>query len=207
MITITSQSSDRSLLTLGELRSAVGATGSAQDAKLQMLGNYVAAAITKACGVSSAAAAVPTLRLESLRETVRLDSRQNYLSLSRWPVVELTSVTENDVAVETGGYEADGRMLYRISGDTRICWPCGQIVVEYSAGYEIVPDDLKFAAIKFVQAEWAQGGRDPLLRSESIPDVISREYWVDPTKESVIPAEVMDLLERGGYVEKWAWMR
>jgi len=72
--------------------------------------------------------------------------------------------------------------------------------VTYGAGWATVPDDLACAAIKFVQAEWTQGSRDPLLRRVRVEGVSEREYWVDPTKESVIPAEVVDILERGGYV-------
>ncbi len=66
-----------------------------------------------------------------------------------------------------------------------------------------MPDDLKLAAAKFVQAETTSDGRDPLLKRKSTEGVSEYEWWVDPTKESVIPAEVLDLLERGGYVNQW----
>ena len=63
-----------------------------------------------------------------------------------------------------------------------------------------MPDDLARAAIKFVQAAWNQGSRDPLLRRVRVEGVSEREYWVDPTKDSIVPADVMDILERGGFV-------
>ncbi len=79
-------------------------------------------------------------------------------------------------------------------------WPCGNTVVECSAGFAVVPDDLKYAAIKFVQAENTTGSRDPLLKRIRIEGVSEREYWVDPNKQSAVPGEVMDILVRGGYV-------
>jgi len=42
-----------------------------------------------------------------------------------------------------------------------------------------------------------------LLRSETIPGVITQEWWVDPTKDSVVPGEVLDILQRGGYMKLW----
>ena len=42
--------------------------------------------------------------------------------------------------------------------------------------------------------------RHPLLRRVRVEGVSEREYWVDPTKDSVVPADVMDILERGGFV-------
>ena len=70
----------------------------------------------------------------------------------------------------------------------------------YAAGWETVPPALANAAIKYVQAEWQQGSRDPLLRRVRVEGVSEREYWVDPTKDSSVPAEVIDILERGGFI-------
>lgn len=209
MLIIASPNTDRSLLTIAELRVAAGlqSTDGSQDAKLQTLGNYVAAAITQACSVAKAGVVPPTLRQETVTETFRFKSRQGGVFLARKPIVEVLSVNESGSAIAESDYEIDGQGVYRISGECRTCWACGEIIVEYTAGYAIVPDDLKWAASKFVQAELAQGARDPLLKSVSIEGVSTREYWVDPTKDSVVPGEVMDILERGGYVTKWGWLR
>jgi hypothetical protein len=39
------------------------------------------------------------------------------------------------------------------------------------------------------------------LRSVTIEGVSTREYWVDPNNDSIVPGEVMDILNQGDYVE------
>lgn len=208
-LTIDTPNTDRSLLTQAERRAAAGLapTDGSRDVKLNALGGYVDAMITKACDVARSGVIPPTLRLETVVETFNFKSTQDGLFLSRKPVVEVTAVSDAGSALTTDDWELDGQGLWRVSGSTRTYWGVGETSVTYSAGFATVPDDLKYAAIKFMQAELQSGGRDPLLKRFSIPDVIEREFWVDPTKDSVVPADVMDILERGGFVNKWAWMR
>jgi uncharacterized protein YbdZ (MbtH family) len=203
MLAIPSPNVDRSLLTLAQLRAAVGVEDGSKDAALIDLGNYVAVLIAQACRVATAAGIPPTLRLETIVETIVLDRCAEWLVLARIPVVSITSVIENGTEIDSTGYRLAGSTgrLQRRSGSFAALWPrdC-DIVVTYSAGWAIVPDDLARAAIKFVQAEWNEGSRDPLLRRVRVEGVSEREYWVDPTKDSVVPADVMDILERGGFV-------
>jgi len=208
-LTISSPNTDRSLLTAAERRAAAGlaASDTSKDAVLVPLANYVDAMITKACNVAAAGAIPPTLRLESVVETFDFKSAQNGLFLARQPVTEVTAVTEAGSELSSGDWELEGRGLYRSTGSERMTWSVGQVSVSYSAGYSTVPYDLKYAAIKFMQAELNTAGRDPLLRRVSIPDVIDKEFWVDPTKSEIVPAEVLSILERGGFINKWDWMR
>ena len=216
ILTIPSPNTDRSLLTLAELRSAVGVTDNSQDAELTTLGDYISAIITRACKVPTSGAIPPTLRLETVVETFRVPYDEYYspLYLSRKPVVAITTVTEAGSSLIASQYEVDGDALHRLSGDARIGWGVGTHVVTYSAGWDTVPDDLKFAAIRMVQAEWSTGGvessRDPMLKRELIVGVREREYWVDPTmteSQSSLPPDVKDMLDVGGYIYKWTWMR
>lgn len=214
MLTISSPNTDRSLLTLAEIKSAVGVTDSSQDAELTLLAAYISAVITRQCQVPTAGVIPPTLRLETVTDTIRLSREQSGpLYLSRKPVVTFTLVSEAGVTLTASDYEADGHALYRLSAGERINWASGEHIITYSAGYDVVPYDLKFAAIRFAQAEYSQGvttSRDPMLKREVIPGVREVEYWVDPsmtTKESVMPAEVIGILDRGGYIYKWMWMR
>lgn len=206
VLTITYPNTDRSLLTLAELRAAAG-SNSITDAALLLLGNYVSAAITKACKVATAQYIPPTLREEGVLETFRLKCRQGYLSLARKPIVEINSVIENDAVVDLSLIEVDGVLIYKLSGNCRTCWAGGKIEIDYTAGYEIVPDDLKYAAVRFVQGELTNAGRDPLLKSKTIEGVSSYEWWVDPDKDTVVPPEVMRLLIDGGYVTQFGWLR
>ena len=203
MLSIPSPNTDRSLLTRAQLRAAVGVEDGSKDAALIDLGNYVAVLIAQACRVATAGGIPPTLRLETVVETIVLGTPSEWLDLARRPVTTINSVIENGNEIDSIGYRLAGSAgrLQRRSGTMAALWPqdC-DIVVTYSAGWATVPDDLARAAIKFVQAEWNQGSRDPLLRRVRVEGVSEREYWVDPTKDSVVPADVMDILERGGFV-------
>lgn len=203
ILTVTTAASDRNLLTLAELRAAAGVEDNSKDVALTALGNRISASITAACNVRAAGVTPPTLRQETLSEAFRITGDPEGLILARRPVVAVTSITELDASLDPDyDFEVDAvsGMVYRLSSDDRRCWPCGKIVVVYSAGWATVPEDLKFAASKFVQAVIQQGDRDPLLKSKTTEGVSSFEWWVDPTKDSIVPGEVMDLLERGGYV-------
>jgi hypothetical protein len=203
MLTIASPNTDRSLLTLAELRAAAGVSDGSSDATLVPLGNYISAMITRACKVARAGAIPPTLRLETVTDTLRLKSAQGNLVLSRRPVVEITSVAESGSALDASYFECDtaAGIIYKLASTARTDWPIGSIVIEYSAGYDVVPDDLKYAAMKFVKSELSSSARDPTLKSLEIVGVSRREWWIpdNPSNDTVVPTDVMDILVRGGY--------
>lgn len=206
-LSIASPNTDRSLLTIAGLRSAAGVEGNASDQALLALGRYVSSVITKACRVETAGAIPPTLRLETVAQTTVLHSCVESFRLLRKPVIAIASVLEDGetLTVDTDYREIGGALYRRSSGSASHWAPCVDIVVTYSAGWETVPDDLEFAARKFVSEEWHHGDRDRLLKSKSIEGVSSYEWWVDPTKDQVIPADVMTVLKDGGYVNNiWA---
>lgn len=201
--TVTTPAQDRSLLTLAELRAAAGITDASRDAELVTLGNRISATIARSCNIATGGAVPPTLRLETITETLRTRGCGGPLVLSRSPVVEILSVTQGGAALSASDYEADGGALRRLASDVLTEWSSGLVTIVYTAGWAIVPDDLKLAAAKFVQAEVQQGDRDPMLKSKTTEGVSSYEWWVDPTKDSVIPPDVMDILQRGNYVRYW----
>lgn len=214
MITIASPNTDRSLLTKEEIRVAAGLASddTSKDAILTPLAAYVAAMITKACKVAKAGVIPPTLRLETVTETFMFKSLQKSLVLARRPVVAITSVTTGGSALSSSDYKIDesSGVLYR--NGAAFCtepygwcdyWTTGNTVVVYSAGFEEVPDDLKYAAIKFLKAEYITGDRDPTLKSLRIEGVSERTWWVsDKPATDGIPGDVMDILVRGGYVNQ-----
>ena len=201
--TVTTPATDRSLLTLAELKTAAGVSDSSKDASLTTLGNRVAALIARACNLRTGGAVPPTLRLETITETFRPNGYTEVLILSRSPVVSIASVTEVGTLLGVDDFQNSDGALERLSGGEPSCWAAGSVPVVYTAGWETVPDDLKMAAVKFVQAEWQQGDRDPLLMSKSIEGVSEYRWWVDPTKDSVVPADVMSILKEGGYIKMW----
>lgn len=204
-LSITSPNTDRSLLTLTSARSAAGVEDNSKDVELQALIRFVSATITKACKVAVQDGIPPTLRLETVAQTVELDAYQEKIILLRHPVISIASVIEDGATLTVSAdYRLTGSLLLRRSGGSKSHWPSGvDIVTTYAAGFETVPDDLEFAARKFVTEEWQSGSRDRLLKSKTVEGVDSHEWWVDPTKDQVIPADVMTILKDGGYVNTW----
>lgn len=192
---------DRTLLAIEEMRAAAGVTGSGQDSALITLSIEVADSLSRACGISAAGVTPPTLRSEALRQTMRQVWCTEYIRLERRPVVSVESVTVDGGALDPENYEIDvaAGKLYRLQDDCRVPWSGRKIVVEFTAGWATVPGDLKQAAKKLVTALWSDGGRDPDLKRERT-DFGELEYWVPPTTDPLLSAEIQDLLRP--YVER-----
>jgi hypothetical protein len=210
---------DRSLLTIEELRAAAGVADASRDTELQVVGDAVSDLIADACQVTRVADIPPTLRAEAVTETFELCGRWDgrfglvpgeqpgALRPSRRPIASITTVTEAGTPLGTSDYQLDGAAIYRLQAGRRMHWHHGPIAVSYVAGWADVPAGLKWAARKFVQAVLLDDGRDPMLKRKVTIGVSEYEWWVDPTKDSIVPAEVMDVLLRGGYVNRWGWLR
>lgn len=217
MFEVLTPATDRTLLTITELREAAGVADGTMDTSLLRTAGRIYASMIKACRVATDGIVPPTFRLESVRDTFRSEygaarrRRRHVISpgpeiyVSRNPVVSVASVTENDVVLVAGTdyevHKSSGCMV-RLSSDRETCWPCGKIIIAYDAGWSTVPDELKAAAFRFMQLTVQQGGRDPLLRGESVPGVLERSYTTEVGREISVPPEVMDALERGGYVQE-----
>jgi hypothetical protein len=206
MLTVTTAAEDPTLLTIAELRAAIDVpTG--DDAVLDRLNRRVAAAICGVCRVAGAGATTPTLRLETLTEVFRLKSRHAELVLARRPIVEIVSAVEADETLTAADHESEtsAGLLYRLDGsDNRSCWAAAKITIVYRAGWETVPDDLRGIAAELAQTFWAEKARgDSNLRSEEIPGLISRTWWVDNSDTSPIPEKLINALHVGGYVNLW----
>ncbi len=205
VLTITSPASSLSLLTTAELRAAAGlAAGDAsQDPALATLGLRLSAAIARACGIASDGVNTPTLLRETCSEMFRSRQHATTLRLSRRPVTSITSVVENDEALDAAAYEVNpaSGLFARLCDDRETCWPCGKITVVYVAGLGTVPEDLKLAASKLATALKTEAGRDPSTKRVIIPDVREVEYWVAPSDDPLLSAEISDLL--APYKQYW----
>ena len=226
MLTIVTPAPDRNLLTAAEMRSAAGleSTDTSQDTELAALNGYISAVIARECNVSveDLGDTPPTLRSETVTETFRSGTYQNVLALTRFPVTALSTVVENDgtLTSATPDYILDGQLLYRVTGGARGWWPNGTASVTYIAGWATVPDDLKWAAIKFAKGELAVAstavltGGDSTLKRLKIEGVSEREWAVtsssseaDDSSSSTLPADVYNILKVGGYIRQFGHMR
>lgn len=201
IMTITTPAADRSLLTLAELREATGIADGSRDAALTTLGARVASTLAAACRIRSSGVTPATFRLEAVSEVFREVWSEKQLFLSRFPVVSVAAVSEDAESVTTADYELmhGAGVLRRLSADRPVCWRGAKITVVYTAGWAVVPDDLKLAAVKTANLLWLESGpspRDPNLRRERVEGVGEAEYWVPPASDPLLSGEIRELLAR-----------
>lgn len=196
MFKVITPASDLLLLTLAELRGAVGVADDTQDFELQILGRRVSAMIAQACNVVSDGVNEPTLKRETCQEVFRTACPQSKLVLARTPVSAITGITVGGftLAPDDWEFKAASGLLFRLHQDVPVHW-CGKVVVDYSAGFAVAPNDLKLAAIKLARTIWTNVSRDPSLRREEVPGVLIQEFWVGSTSDSGIPADIFDFLQ------------
>lgn len=108
------------------------------------------------------------------------------------------TIIEDGVQLLPEQWEVDEQLgrIYRLDG----AWSGNPITVDYDGGYIIVPPDLQAAALKSVSARYHNVGRDPMLRSQTIPDVVAESYWASADaagnrSSTTIPVEVYAVLD------------
>jgi hypothetical protein len=218
MLLVTEPAEDLQLLTEEELRVAAGLEpdDDSQDEALAIYGVQASTALAAACGVAVAGyaasstasplrgAAPRTLHAETLVETMRVRPGWQYrdLFLARWPVLEIISVTEGSTELTADDWELDVPMgtLLRLSSGEACYWACGIVTVEYEAGYDEIPADLKGYAARLVSLYSQTIGSDPNQKRVEIPGVITIDRWVDQTKtDAIVPDDIKNGLVRDGY--------
>ncbi|TPL40687.1 hypothetical protein [Mesorhizobium sp. B2-4-6] len=185
MLTITTPATDLSLLTLAEMRAAAGVTAgtATYDAALVAMEARCASLIMSECGIAVGAGANPTLRSERVTETFR-NVHSLELILARRHNIVIISIVVDGATLDTTEYEVDPEsgLVQRLCDDHPIRWCGRKIVVVYTAGFAVVPADLKQAASDFLRSTWLEKSRDPLVKSErtNIPGVQEKEiaYWI-----------------------------
>jgi len=110
------------------------------------------------------------------------------------------TATEDGTAVSLAEWEIDrgAGLLSRLDSSGGISsWSGTLIAVDYDAGYDLIPDDVQAAALEWLSARWSTRGRDPALRSLTIPDVVAESYF-DPTAASAagMPSSVKTTLDQ-----------
>lgn len=198
-LTISVAASDRSLLSIAEMRTAAGVPDASQDAFLATLADMTDDALARVCGLAEAPPTPPTFRVETMTEVMRDCSRAPHLLLARRPVVSVASVTIDGTELDAAEYEviAETGFLYRLSSDARIVWTFDKATIVYQAGWATVPPALKLAAMKTLRTFWHENGpdgHDPNLKRTRIEGVGEREYWVSPASDPLLSREITELL-------------
>jgi uncharacterized phiE125 gp8 family phage protein len=128
---------------------------------------------------------------------------QTTLFLNRTPVAAIASVTVDDIVLDPSEYrlDPDAGLLDRLLTEGIPCAWCFRksVVVAYTGGYTLPGQDgrnlayaIEGAVVALVSDYWASRGRDPTLRSESIPGVIDRQFWVGAVGDpGLLPPRVL----------------
>ncbi|MCK1503122.1 hypothetical protein [Bradyrhizobium sp. 188] len=121
------------------------------------------------------------------------DSAPEKLVLDRTPVASIASVVVDGVAIDASTWRLDpntGELFALCNGYPSVWVFCQNVVVTYGGGYILppasnrtLPKGIEGACVALVSSFWASRGRDPTLRSEEIPDLISATYWVGAVGE------------------------
>jgi len=109
----------------------------------------------------------------------------------------IAAIVQDGVTVDAALYEANDErgLLYSIDSVGAYGWTGLLITVDYTAGYDPIPEDVQAAALDWLTARWHAEGRDPGLRSETVPDILAQTYGgADPMAATGIPGTARDLL-------------
>ncbi|TIO72236.1 head-tail connector protein [Mesorhizobium sp.] len=199
--TVVTPPTSAALTTLANVKAELSITDASLDTLLTSYIGSASAAIAQYCNRTFG---VQTLKDEAWPErefySYQLPGTLSAIQLSNWPVVAVTSLTENgDALVDGTDYRVDKATgtLLRLDGlgyvKPWLAWP---IVATYSAGYATIPADIDDAAVRMVKARYLAKGRDPFMKQENIPGVREVTYWVATGADAGnMPPDVADILE------------
>ena len=188
------------LMTLDQAKAALGIplTDTSQDAAIQQEIDAVSAAIHNYCD--------RVFVRQSYRDQIRSVCAwlpTGYpIQTQQWPIpldntgAPVLTVTENGTLIDPALWEAEVETgsIYRLDTSAMMfSWTAQVLVLDYDGGYDVIPADVQGAALEYLTARWASRGRDPALRREIIPDVISQDWYTDATTPSM-SATVRDWL-------------
>lgn len=193
MLTVTTPAESQRLTTLSAVKAELNLTGNGDDAYLAKLIDRASDMVSRHCNRSFAR--------ETVTEAFRLVAPERGLSLARWPLANILSVTENGHTLTASDYEAEAEtgLFYRLADDRRTLWPAGKVEVRYSAGYTIpgqlgrnLPHDAEAAVVALVKDFWFARGRDLAVKAETVEGLGRTDYWRG--EDSSMPPEVAGLL-------------
>jgi hypothetical protein len=178
------------LVSLDDLKFALGITGTSEDAQLQAAITFQSRIIAEYCDRRFG-------RAEAL-ETFTFDRYETFLArqaltLTLYPVVEIFEVST--AGATAAGYDFDpatGRLW------TEGGW-AGTVAVTYSGGYDLpeeAPARLAKAVIETITETLATGGRDPAIREVQHADT-RISYFTSPLatgSSGFLSAPVIDLI-------------
>lgn len=191
------------LTTLTTLKAELGVTGSASDDRLTRLITQVSASIETFLD--------RRLERRSVTDTFATASRALYLSA--YPVIGTPVVTDSGTVLTSDQYllDDDNGIIVPAWYGVGYGSPCGYrwwgitTSVVYTGGYILpddddsdLPGDIERACIDLAARYFHGGGRDPALRSETVPGVIEQSWSAVDSIQTLggLPLDVAGSLSR-----------
>lgn len=201
IVTVAEPASDTALTTLTRVKLELNITTTASDVVLQDKIDEASDDIEASLGFRLVReTAVETFWFEMY------DSYPDKLVLDRTPVVSIASVVVDDITMDSSLYRLDaktGELFALNSAGYPFSWFFFKsVVITYDGGWILpdatnsdLPKGIEGACIDLVSSFWAAKGRDPAVKSEELPGVISKQYWVGAVGEDgeLPPSVVMKL--------------
>jgi|KBSMisStaDraftv2_1062788.scaffolds.fasta_scaffold06638_8 hypothetical protein len=199
---VVTPASSLALVSVDQAKAALGIDPSdtSQDAALSAQIDAVSAAINNWCD--------RVFAVQVYRDQLRNVCGQygEPLVVRQYPIVvddggvPLVSVAEDGAALDATLLEVfpEQGAVYRLDATlVPSSWSVALAVVDYTAGFEAIPADVQAACLEWLTLRWHAVGRDPALRSETIPDLITQVYAGDGgagTSGGAMPAGAQDML-------------
>lgn len=201
VLTVITPANSVDLTILANVKSELDLTTTAEDVDLETWIDQASAMITAACNRTFGKETVA----ESFRARCSLGGQwptYRKIILERIPVTSITSVVEDGTTLTRDvDYECDNEtgIMTRLSGDYESYWSFRTLVVTYAGGYDLLgtlPLPIERATITMVKQFRSASKRDPLLKAEEIPGVLSQTFWVGGTgdKSNGIPHDVETMI-------------
>jgi hypothetical protein len=199
--TVTTAAASYDLVTLDVVKDELGISDNSKNTTLQ---RYITAASAMVAQYCNRVFPVETLTDEiwAARDPWPriINGGLPSLQLSRWPLVSVTSVTENGVALvqdtDFAVAAAAGQLIrLDVNGYPRK-WPIYPLVVVYRAGFDPIPVDVEDAVCRMVTRRYASKGRDPNLKQQNIPGVLEQSWWIATGSDSGnMSPDISDILD------------
>ena len=111
----------------------------------------------------------------------------------------LVAVTEAGVVLDPAYLEVypEAGSLYRLDGTAApYAWNTATLVIDYTAGFDPIPADVQGACLEWISIRYNAVGRDPAVRSETIPDLLTQVYGSggDTSDATAMPGSVREWL-------------
>jgi hypothetical protein len=175
------------LVELDEVKAMFGIadTDTSQDVLLQAQIDSVSAAIDNYCSRTF----VRQTYRDQLRNASHWLKQGSPIKTRQSPIptddtgAPVLAISENGAALDPALFEVElgTGELYRLDSMGNMGFWCSQLIaVDYDAGFDTIPPDVRIATLEWLNARWMARGRDPAIRSEAVFDVLTVTY-ADPS--------------------------